>query len=154
MARVELRECDDIELLVRTLYDALPDDCWLRRLIGKEGATAYTAWIGKKMVGAALVRWHETTEIELLAIMPSFRQKGIGRILLGLLIAEGGRRSVNTILVGTGNFAVGNIIFYQKCGFRMSFIRRDFFPKTKPSKMERGIVLRDMIVFDYQINTP
>jgi ribosomal protein S18 acetylase RimI-like enzyme len=47
------------------------------------------------------------------------------------------------------NTKLENIAFYQKCGFRMFEIRRDYFAYIQPPIAEHGIVLRDMLVLRY-----
>jgi len=54
-----------------------------------------------------------------------------------------------TLLVGTANCALDNIAFYQKCGFRMHSVKRDYFDYIQPTLQEYGIPMRDMIVFSY-----
>ena len=56
--------------------------------------------------------------------------------------------------MGTANSALDNIAFYQKCGFRMSAVKRDFFDYIQPRQREHGIEMRDMIVFSYDANEP
>lgn len=65
------------------------------------------------------------------------------------LKAELSRRQGAALLVGTASAALDNIAFYQKCGFRMFEIRRDFFDYIQPPVYENGIRLLDMIVFRY-----
>ncbi len=61
------------------------------------------------------------------------------------------RRGGHALLVGTANAALDNIAFYQKCGFRMVEIRRDYFAYIQPPVAENGIILRDMIVLRYDL---
>ena len=42
---------------------------------------------------------------------------------------------------------------YQKCGFRMLRVERDFFDYIQPPIVEDGIGMRDMIVFSYEAVT-
>lgn len=43
----------------------------------------------------------------------------------------------------------GGIAFYQRCGFRMLAVHRDFFAYVQPPQYEHGIAMRDMIVFSF-----
>jgi hypothetical protein len=59
-------------------------------------------------------------------------------------------------VLGTGNSGIGQIAFYQKAGFRMWKIERDFFSEARgypPDLEENGIPLRDMIWFDRELAT-
>jgi len=53
------------------------------------------------------------------------------------------------VLVGTANSSLENIAFYQKCGFRMDHVRRDYFVYVQPPVIQNGIVMRDMLVLRY-----
>jgi hypothetical protein len=48
--------------------------------------------------------------------------------------------------------ALDDIAFYQKCGFRMYAVKRDYFDDIQPPLREHGIVMRDMIVFAYDLD--
>ena len=56
-----------------------------------------------------------------------------------------------TLLVGTANCSLDNIAFYQKCGFRMDHVRRDYFWYHRTPVVEHGIPVRDMLVFRYDL---
>ena len=79
------------------------------------------------------------------------RGQGIGRTIVASILQEARSRCVKRMLVGTGNFSLDNIAFYQKCGFRMSHIRRGHFDHIEPPEVWQGIKPRDMIVFDYDL---
>ena len=56
------------------------------------------------------------------------------------------RRGFRTIEVGTGNSGVGQLYLYQKCGFRIVGVDRDFFVRHYPQPIvENGLLCRDMI---------
>ena len=37
------------------------------------------------------------------------------------------QRGCKTIEVGTGNFSLGQLVLYQKCGFKIAGVDSDFF---------------------------
>jgi hypothetical protein len=59
---------------------------------------------------------------------------------------------MRVVLVGTTNASLSNIAFYQKCGFRMVQVRRDYFSYFSQPVMEDGILIRDMIVFSLALD--
>ena len=66
------------------------------------------------------------------------------------LRGRGFRRAV----VGTSNAGIGQIAFYQKAGFRLWRIGRDYFTPQKgydPDERENGLPHRDMIWFDQEL---
>ncbi len=144
----------DIEALVQILHDADESDARVRAALNDGASHSYTVWENKALVGAAVVRWTDAeaadvSEIMLLAVTPSRRGRGIGRWIVSALLDEARRRSVRVLSVGTGSVSLDNIVFYQKCGFRMSHVRRDYFHYIQPPLVVDGTTLRDMIVFDY-----
>ena len=55
------------------------------------------------------------------------------------------------MIVGTANSSIDNIAFYQKLGFRMAEIKRDFFKAYPTPIFENGIIALDMIVFEKEL---
>jgi ribosomal protein S18 acetylase RimI-like enzyme len=72
---------------------------------------------------------------------------GHGTELVADLLAEARKRNVESVIVGTANCSLDNIAFYQRCGFRMDSVRRDYFDYIDPPIIENGIRMRDMLVF-------
>lgn len=146
----------DAQKLVAILRDAEEDDDRLRDALGDPACRVYAAVCGDAPVGAAVVRWAHgqslaPSEILYIAVVAAQRRSGIGRQLIEAVMAElptHGRR----LLVGTANSALDNIAFYQKCGFRMHSVRRDYFTYIQPAIQEGGIVMRDMVVFDFDLD--
>jgi len=144
----------DIEALVQILHDADESDARTLAALSDDALHSYAVWENEALVGAAAVRWPDTeavdvSEIILLAVAPPRRGQGIGKWIITALMDEARRRSVRVVQVGTGSVSLDNIVFYQKCGFRMSHVRRDYFEYIQPPLVAGGVVLRDMIVFDY-----
>jgi GNAT superfamily N-acetyltransferase len=138
----------DALALLPLLRDADEGEERLRAALCDPAHTAYAATDSAARLGAAVVRWEPAaSEILLLAVAPAMRGRGIGRAILAALVAEGRRRGTEALLVGTANCALGNIAFYQRCGFRMDHVRRDYFAYVQPPISENGIPLIDMIVF-------
>ena len=90
-------------------------------------------------------------ELKAVAVAPESHNRGIGKQMLALAIPDLNARGYDRIVLGTGNSSIGQIAFYQKAGFRMWKIERDFFSPEKgyPEGLEEnGIPLRDMIWFE------
>jgi GNAT superfamily N-acetyltransferase len=150
--RLTLRTAEDVEPLVPILFAAMEDEQRLREWLSSPASTAYAAWVGEDLVGAVSVRWDDTSEIDLLAVVESLRGRGHGTAIVAAVLDEARSRGVSKVEVGTANFSLANILFYQKCRFRMSYVRRDFFAHVQPPVVWRGMALRDMIVFDYALD--
>ena len=154
MMSITIREVskNNVEALLPLLLLAEPSESALRWSLDHLSDTAYAMEESGTLVGAATLRWHKAPcEIIELAIAPERQGQGLGRQFLEWLIAEGRRRGKAELRVGTANSSIDNIIFYQKCGFRIVEVRRDYFWYHKETIIEDGIQVRDMIVFRYDL---
>lgn len=96
----------------------------------------------------------EGAELKAVAVAPDLHGKGVGQRMLALVLADLRVRGERRAIVGTGNCGIGQIAFYQKAGFRLWKIERDFFTPDRgyPDEIvENGIVLRDMVWFDQNL---
>ncbi len=114
----------------------------------------FQATTAASRVGAAV--WHpqSTTQVELLNIsVPTALQgKGYGKQLLRALLAEARDRGFHTMTVGTGNSSLGALALYQKAGFRIEGVVKDYFVRHYPDPIEEhGIPCRDMIRLQYDL---
>jgi GNAT superfamily N-acetyltransferase len=143
----------DAEKLVAILHDAEEDDERIRAALRDPSCQAYAALDADEPVGAAVVRWddREPSEILYIAVAAARRGTGLGRQIIAAILDELPAHG-RTLLVGTANCALDNIAFYQKCGLRMHSVKRDFFDYIQPPLREHGIVMRDMIVFAYDLD--
>jgi N-acetylglutamate synthase-like GNAT family acetyltransferase len=90
----------------------------------------------------------DVLEIKNMAVAGSAQRSGIGRALIDRAIQTATEASIARLVVATGAADVGNLRFYQRCGFRMHSIERDAFtPDTGyPDPIEiDGIELRDRV---------
>jgi ribosomal protein S18 acetylase RimI-like enzyme len=111
---------------------------------------------GGAAVGVVLTVPHEEGGVELKAVaVDAARQNlGIGRQMLAAVLEELRRRGVRRAVVGTANAGIGQLAYYQKAGFRLLRIERDFFSPARgyPAVMEdNGIRLRDMVWMDLEL---
>lgn len=111
---------------------------------------------GGAALGMALVipDGDEHAELKAVAVDASRHGQGVGKRLLAAVLAELKARGVRHVTVGTGNSGIGQLAFYQKAGFRLSRIERDFFNPARgyPADLEEnGIPLRDMVWMDQEL---
>ena len=154
MADLKIRQAepDEIEELIPILLQAEESVSALRWSLAHMADTVYRMDDGERLVGAATVRWRgEPCEIMELAIAPELHGQGYGRRLIVFLVEEAYRRGKRQMLVGTANSSIANIAFYQKVGFRMDHIRKDYFRYYREPLFENGIQIRDMLVFRYDL---
>lgn len=145
-------EPDEVNAILPILLLAESSESALRWSLSNLSDTIYRAEDDGQVVAAATMRWDsEPCEIVELAVAEHLQGQGVGRKIIESLFAEAQHRGKQRILVGTGNSSIGNIVFYQKCGFRMDHVRRDYFRYHHEPEIEDGILLRDMIVFSYDL---
>lgn len=139
--------------LLPVLSDAEEGDELIRARLLDPTCIAYASWFDTQLAGAAVVRWEEKkpSEIVYIAVDSALRGQGYGKQIIHFLVEELRRRGGHALQVGTANASLDNIAFYQKCGFRMFEIRRDFFAYIQPPIAENGILLRDMVVLQYYL---
>ncbi|WHZ32478.1 GNAT family N-acetyltransferase [Desemzia incerta] len=88
----------------------------------------------------------ETVELVNIAVQENFQNKGIGKQLIRHALERAKEQGFQTIEVGTGNSSMSQLAFYQKCGFRITGVDKDFFIEHYEEElMENGIPCRDMI---------
>ena len=88
----------------------------------------------------------ETVELVNIAVAEAQQGKGIGKKLIFHAIERARDGVCKTLEVGTGNSSLPQLALYQKCGFRMTGIDRDFFIRHYNEEIwENGIQCRDMV---------
>ncbi|MFC5602048.1 GNAT family N-acetyltransferase [Sporosarcina koreensis] len=88
----------------------------------------------------------ETVEIKNIAVCEDKQGRGIGKKLLLEAIKVAKSNGYNIFEIGTGNSSIGQLALYQKCGFRISGVIKDFFVQHYDTViMENGIQCKDMI---------
>ena len=70
-------------------------------------------------------------ELKSIAVVPEMRGHGVGRSLVASALAQCQADRVTRVLVATAAADIGNLRFYQRCGFRFASVERDAFsPET------------------------
>lgn len=88
----------------------------------------------------------DTIELANISIKKQYQGQGIGKELIKHAIKSARINSAKKLIVGTGNSSINQLAFYQKCGFRISDIIKDFFIKNYEEEIfENGIQCIDMI---------
>ncbi|WP_309119314.1 GNAT family N-acetyltransferase [Paenibacillus sp.] len=88
----------------------------------------------------------DTVELVNVAVEEKHQGKGIGKLLVKHAVQVSMDLGFKTIEVGTGNSGVGQLALYQKCGFRITGVDKDFFVRHYDEEIyENGIQVVDMI---------
>jgi len=87
-----------------------------------------------------------TIEIVNIAVEEQYQDKGLGKYMLNEAFKIAKLEGYTIIEIGTGNSSLQQLFLYQKCGFRITGIDKDFFIKHYDSPIfENGIQCCDMI---------
>ena len=143
---------DEIEEVVPVLVLAEDSESALRWSLANLSDTVYRMDEDGELVGAATLRLaKDPAEIMELAIVGGRQGRGLGKRFVDFLVNEARAQGKQELFVGTATASLNNIAFYQKCGFRMDYVRKDYFWYLKEPTFENGIPIRDMIVFRYEL---
>lgn len=114
----------------------------------------FAIYDGEVLVGISHFTFpnEQTVELKNIAIHPTHRGKGFGKIVIKEACSIYTKKGLYKMVVGTANSSIANIAFYQKAGFRMSEIKKDFFLNYPEPIFEGGIRALDMIMFDRILN--
>lgn len=108
----------------------------------------YLAFDGDKIVGVfILINTRPLTlEIVNISVNKKYQGSGIGKLMIYKAIEVARKYKAKVLEVGTGNSSISQLAFYQKCGFRIVGVDKDFFRKHYEDKIvENGIECVDMI---------
>lgn len=144
---MEIRELNvNEELPIDLLLLADPSRKLIEEYLNR--GTCYVAENDNEIIGVyvLLPTRPETVELVNIAVSEIEQGKGVGRQLLMDAIQKSKAKGYKSIEVGTGNSSIGQLALYQKCGFRITNVDRDFFIRHYEDKIfENGIWCRDML---------
>lgn len=104
----------------------------------------------------AVMALHKNSDTELeiknIAVIETYRSKGIGSILIDKAKEIARMSHYKTLTVGTSDTGSQQIRFYEKNGFLKTGIRKDFFIENYPSPIyENGQQMRDMVLLTHHL---
>jgi ribosomal protein S18 acetylase RimI-like enzyme len=90
-------------------------------------------------------------ELRAVAVAESAQGRGVGAWIVHAVFERLRAGGMHTAVVGTASSGVRQLAFYQRLGFRLTRIERDYFRVDKgypPDLSENGIPIRDMVWMD------
>lgn len=88
----------------------------------------------------------DTLELVNIAVDEAFQNQGYAQKLIAFAFDYAKERGIKTMEVGTGSTGFAQLYLYQKCGFRMTSIDKDFFIRHYDEVIiDNGQVLNDMV---------
>ena len=114
------------------------------------------AWRNDDLIGHVQIvdRGGGDVELKSIAVIEVMRARSVGRALVEEALAVATSDGAERMIVATAAADIGNLRFYQRCGFRFAAVDRDAFtPDTgyPDQTVIDGIPLRDRIWFDQSL---
>lgn len=142
---LNIHEVDSEDLPMGLLLLADPSEQRIRGYL--TGAHAFVGVRDAAPVSVLVMRWRNADEAEIMNVAVAFEHQraGIGRAMMEFAVEYAKVRGATTVSVGTGNSSLGELRFYQRLGFRIAGVSRDYFGDYDPPIFEEGIRCLDMI---------
>ena len=105
-------------------------------------------------IAAFVAKITDDTEMEIwnIAVAPEYQGKGIGSYLLKWICTLARLSNCKILWVGTPDSASRQINFYQKNGFIISEVIKNYFIDNYPEPiLENGVYLKDMVLFKKEL---
>jgi aminoglycoside 6'-N-acetyltransferase I len=147
---------DKIDIVTQNQRDGIPYDLLLIADPSKDNidkyiwnSAIYKAELNGQPIGYYVLHDVDdvTTEIKNIVVDDKFQGQGIGAYMLNDAIAKSRLKGASKIIIGTGNSSLGQLYLYQKVGFRITEIKKDYFKENYEQPIiENGIECCDLIV--------
>jgi len=145
LSTINIKEITYEQAPMSLLLDADPSETKVRSYLVK--SKCFAAMVGQKVIGVCVVLPLQDNVFELMniAVTTDQQAKGIGSQLLSYVVSSIDALGASTLVVGTGTFGY-QLAFYQRSGFRVTGVERDFFLTNYDEPIiEQGIQLKDML---------
>lgn len=121
-----------------------PSDVERRRGIVDQGLS-YGAFAGNRMVGVLIMErrtWNNTLHIEDLEVMPDWRGRGVGRMLMAKADEVARELGVRAISLETQSTNVPAIRFYRKCGYEVECVDLSLYTNHDAEDGEVALIMK------------
>jgi ribosomal protein S18 acetylase RimI-like enzyme len=131
----------------RLLLLADPERAAIQRYIN--ASTIFEARHGQNLIGIIVLqpRNDQSLEIKNIAVHPHWQGQHVATRLLEFAQQYGRQHGYQKLLIGTGSTSFAQLYLYQKVGFRVVGVDRDFFVRNYHRPIyENRLRLRDMLI--------
>ena len=152
MLELDIRQAADVDGCLDLLLLADPSETLVRDYVA-DGLLYQARW-DDVLVGVFVLLKHDDALMELknIAVADEWQGKGVGRALLTEARSVARRLGAKRLEVGTGNSSLRQLGFYQRAGFRMVRIAKDYFTLNYDEAIiEDGIPCRDMVMLSLDL---
>lgn len=111
----------------------------------------YIAVVGEEVIAVLVLQQisKNTVEIKNIAVSKSYQKKGIGKQLLQQATKITQDAGFEILRVATGNSSMNQLAFYQKSGFEMLQIQRNYFIENYDFPIvEDGIPCKHQVILE------
>ena len=118
----------------------------------KEGQI-YVLEVNRQIIAVYVLQVVDPGRIEIknIAVDSNYQGQGIGTFLLRDATRRAREQGYGTILIGTANGSIKQLYLYQKEGFEITSIKKNFFVDNYPAPIfENGILCKHMIMLEKQ----
>jgi aminoglycoside 6'-N-acetyltransferase I len=118
------------------------------------GSDIYVLEQENKIIALYVLQSINKNEIEIknIAVVTDCQGQGIGKLLLRDAACKAKEKGFKTIIIGTGDAAIKQLYLYQKEGFEVFDIKKNFFIDNYPEPIyENGIQLKHMIMLKKEL---
>lgn len=89
----------------------------------------------------------DEAEIKNIAVDAEHQNRGIGKALLKEATARAKEKGFKILSIGTGDAMMMQLLLYQKAGFEMDMIKKNFYLDNYPAPIhENGLRLKHMVM--------
>ena len=145
MSELQIQRVAPATLPMPLLLEADPDENKVRGYLSI--AQCYAAQRDGMVIGACVLVPHGTDGLEIVnvAVLPAMQHQGVGRRLLAAVIDAAREQGMQRLCLGTGTFGY-QLAFYQRAGFRVVAVERDYFTRHYAARIfEGGIQHQDRL---------
>lgn len=121
-----------------------------------QNAVIYIAELKQETIGVYVLfnTGPETAEIKNIAVEPVHQGKGIGKMLLEHAAQMAKASGCNTLLIGTADSSINQLSLYQKAGFKIIGLKKNFFIHNYHQPIyENGVQCKDMVMLSKGLNS-
>lgn len=94
----------------------------------------------------------EELEIKNIAVNPAYQGKGFGKILLQDAAQRARANGFKRISIGTGNSSIAQLYLYQRQGFEITAVKKDYFMTHYQEPIyENGIQCKHLIMLEKKL---
>ncbi|WP_309273127.1 GNAT family N-acetyltransferase [Paenibacillus sp.] len=152
---------ESVTIRLKQPHEALPEELLMLADPDWEQIEKYlnkSSWTVAELEGAiigvcgVMALEEHAAEIMNAAVEPAYQGNGFGKRLILHALEQAKNEGCEKVVVRTGNSSLDQLGLYQKCGFRMARIERDYFVNNYPEPIfENGIQCRDQVILEINI---